>query len=228
MAISINGVTVAGIGKDGKDATVNGVNALNIETTGGITGQQSDSTYTIDGSGLIPKTGGEVSGALKFSTDKEAAISNSSEKCQLLVQEDFNPLTNTLGGFHFVVNGKLAFHIEDSGQVRMPPLYTPKVDWDVVNKQYVDDIVGNINAPKKFTISLEASGWQSNQKTITVEGITTENIVFLSPASKADADTWIAAGVWCTGQGTNSLTFSCESTPSSAIGLNLVILEAAT
>lgn len=83
-------------------------------------------------------------------------------------------------------------------------------------------------APKKFTISLEASGWQSNQKTITVEGVTTENIVLLSPASKTDADTWTAAGVWCTGQGTNSLTFSCESVPSSAIGLNLVILEAAT
>lgn len=83
-------------------------------------------------------------------------------------------------------------------------------------------------APKKFTISLEASGWQSNQKTITVEGITTENIVLLSPASKADADAWTAAGVWCTGQGANSLTFSCESVPSSAIGLNLMILEAAT
>lgn len=151
MAISINGVTVAGIGKDGKngtdgkDATVNGVNALNIETTGGITGQQSGDTYTIDGSGLIPKTGGEVSGVLKFSTDKEAAISNSSEEYQLLVQEGFNPTTNTVGGFHFVINGKQSFHIEDGGQVRMPALYTPKASWDVVNKQYVDNIVGNIN-----------------------------------------------------------------------------------
>lgn len=83
-------------------------------------------------------------------------------------------------------------------------------------------------APKKFTLSLEASGWQSSQKTITVEGVTAGGIVLLAPVSKADADTWTDAGVWCTGQGTNSLTFSCESTPSSAIGLNLVILEAAT
>ena len=83
-------------------------------------------------------------------------------------------------------------------------------------------------APKKFTISLEASGWQSNQKTITVEGVTAGGIVLLAPVSKADADTWTDAGVWCTGQETNSLTFSCESPPSSAIGLNLVILEAAT
>ncbi len=62
MAISINGITVAGIGKDGKngvdgkDATINGVNALNIKATGGLTDQQSVDTYTIDGSGLVPKT----------------------------------------------------------------------------------------------------------------------------------------------------------------------------
>ena len=62
MAISINGITVAGIGKDGKngvdgkDATINGVNALNIKATGGLTDQQSGDTYTIDGSGLVPKT----------------------------------------------------------------------------------------------------------------------------------------------------------------------------
>lgn len=59
MAISINGVTVAGIGKDGKngtdgkDATINGVNALTIEATGGIKGTQSGDTYTIDGSGIL-------------------------------------------------------------------------------------------------------------------------------------------------------------------------------
>ena len=62
MAISINGVTVAGVGKngkdgaDGKDATINGVNALTIESAGGLTGQQSGGTYTIDGSALVPKT----------------------------------------------------------------------------------------------------------------------------------------------------------------------------
>ena len=62
MAISINGITVAGIGKDGKngvdgkDATINGVNALTLKATGGLTGQQSGDVYNIDGSGLVPKT----------------------------------------------------------------------------------------------------------------------------------------------------------------------------
>lgn len=56
MAIYVNGVLVAGDGVDGKDATINGVNALNIEATGGLSGRQSGDTYTIDGSGLVPKT----------------------------------------------------------------------------------------------------------------------------------------------------------------------------
>lgn len=41
-------------GPAGEDAKVNGVSALTIGATGGITGSQSGSTYTIDGSGLRP------------------------------------------------------------------------------------------------------------------------------------------------------------------------------
>lgn len=56
MAIYVNDVLVAGDGVDGKDATINGVPALTIEATGGLKGQQIGDTYTIDGSGLVPKT----------------------------------------------------------------------------------------------------------------------------------------------------------------------------
>lgn len=64
MAILINGVQVAGVGLpgkdgvDGKDATINGVNALNVTATGGIKGQQSGDTYMLDGSGLMEKVSG--------------------------------------------------------------------------------------------------------------------------------------------------------------------------
>lgn len=122
------------------------------------------------------------------------------------------------------VNGK---KVAGVGMPGLSPYQVAKAGGYIGTEQEFNETLANI-APKKSTISLEASEWQRNQKTITVEGVTTENIVFLSPASKADADTWIAAGVWCTGQGVNSLTFSCESVPSSAIGLNLMILEATT
>lgn len=102
MAISINGITVAGIGKDGKngtdgkDATVNGVNALNIEATGGITGQQSGDTYTIDGSGLFPKTGGELSGNIAF-TEKTFMITDVSGAAGFSVDTETDKEAVTLG-----------------------------------------------------------------------------------------------------------------------------------
>lgn len=40
-------------GTPGEDATINGVNVLTLNATGGLTGQQSGNTYTIDGSGVL-------------------------------------------------------------------------------------------------------------------------------------------------------------------------------
>lgn len=75
MAILINGVQVAGVGLpgkdgvDGKDATINGVSALTLTATGGISGQQSGNTYTLDGSGLMEKVSG-LQGQLLGFTDE--------------------------------------------------------------------------------------------------------------------------------------------------------------
>ena len=43
-------------GAPGAAATINGVNALTLSATGGLTGKQSGSTYTIDGSAFVQKT----------------------------------------------------------------------------------------------------------------------------------------------------------------------------
>lgn len=42
-------------GTPGKDATINGINALTFTATGGLNGTQSGTTYTLDGAGLRPK-----------------------------------------------------------------------------------------------------------------------------------------------------------------------------
>lgn len=75
MAILINGVQVAGVGLpgkdgiDGKDATINGVSALTLTATGGIKGQQSGDTYTLDGSGLMEKVNGLQGQFLGFTSE---------------------------------------------------------------------------------------------------------------------------------------------------------------
>ena len=128
MAISINGITVAGIGKDGKngvdgkDATINGVNALNIKATGGLTDQQSGDAYTIDGSGLVPKTttvnGKPLSGNVS------------------LVAGDIGALP--------ISRGTLTGQLNCGGRL-LRGVANPTSGQDAVNLQYLNSVVGNIN-----------------------------------------------------------------------------------
>lgn len=80
--------------------------------------------------------------------------------------------------------------------------------------------------PTSTTITLAASGWYSNAQTVTVSGVkATGQNVRLSPVTKADADAWASAGCWCTAQGANSLTFTCETVPTQDIQLNVEMQE---
>ena len=125
-------------GAPGAAATINGVNALTLNATGGISGSQSESTYTISGNGLKP-----------------------------LLR----------------------------------------------------------------TATLTTSGWSSNSQTVTVNGVVANSaaqLIYVSPANKDSATAWGAAGVFCSAQGANSLTFVCDSTPSANISVNISIQEAQT
>lgn len=62
MAISINGIKIAGVaapGKDGVNATINGVPALTLVATGGIKGTQSGDSFSLQSTakrGIINKS----------------------------------------------------------------------------------------------------------------------------------------------------------------------------
>ena len=73
------------------------------------------------------------------------------------------------------------------------------------------------------TATLAAADWSSNTQTITVNGVTSSNIVIVSPQPLSSGD-YATAGVLCTAQNTNSLTFTCTQTPSNAINLSIVII----
>lgn len=94
MAISINGVTVAGNGKNGAPATINGVNALTLKATGGLTGQQSGDTYTIDGSALVPNTtmvnGQPLSGNVNLTANDVGADSQGSADNALISANSYS------------------------------------------------------------------------------------------------------------------------------------------
>ena len=83
--------------------------------------------------------------------------------------------------------------------------------------------------PLLRTAMLTTSGWSSNSQTVTVSGVVASSsaqLIYVSPANKASATAWGAAGVFCSAQGANSLTFVCDSTPTENISVNISIQEA--
>lgn len=73
------------------------------------------------------------------------------------------------------------------------------------------------------SVTIQSTDWSSNTATVTVQGVTSSNTVIVSPAP-SDADAYADAGIICTAQGTNTLTFTCDSAPSGSITVNVVII----
>ena len=110
-----------------------------------------------------------------------------------------------------------------TGFLDMSESYIPISLKSVVTRGYVDP-----KFPKLTTATLTTSGWSSNSQTVTVTGVladSSKQAVRISPADKDSADAWAEAGVWCTGQAADSLTFTCDSTPTAAINLNIELQE---
>lgn len=71
--------------------------------------------------------------------------------------------------------------------------------------------------------TLVASNWSSNTQTITVQGVTANNTVIVAPIP-TNAQDYASAGILCTGQALNSLTFTCVNVPATDLQVNIVIM----
>lgn len=72
--------------------------------------------------------------------------------------------------------------------------------------------------------ALPASGWSSNQQTVSVSGVTEDNTVIVG-ADPAYYTAYAEGNVRCTGQGSGTLTFECEETPTADLQANVLILN---
>ena len=77
---------------------------------------------------------------------------------------------------------------------------------------------------KTSTTATLSTTWTSNQQTVTVSGVTTSNTIIVTPAPASYND-YCEAGIYCSAQAANSLTFKCEDAPSSALTVNILILN---
>ena len=83
--------------------------------------------------------------------------------------------------------------------------------------------LANVATVPSTTPTLVVADWSSNTQTITVTGVTASNVVLVSPAPSSASD-YASAGIICTSQGTDSLSFDCQTVPSNDITLSVVIL----
>lgn len=98
---------------------------------------------------------------------------------------------------------------------------TPVNGSDGANKAYVDS-----KAPlPPVPVTLTTSGWSSNTQTVTVSGVSaseTAQLITPTPAI-ASQSAYYEAGIMCTGQAANSLTFTCQTVPTSNLTVYVVI-----
>lgn len=73
------------------------------------------------------------------------------------------------------------------------------------------------------TITLAAADWSSNSQTVSVTGVSSTSVVFVAP-DPADTTDYVSAGILCTAQGSNSLTFTATTTPSADIDVVVVAM----
>ena len=129
-------------------------------------------------------------------------------------------------------------HIVGNGTL-MSPSNAHTLDWEG-NAWFAGDVyVGSTSgtnkdsgsvklakAPKVVSVSLSAASWNSTALTqsVTVSGVTTSNLVTVGPVPasiKAAAE----AGVYCSAQAANSLTFTCTAKPTVNLSYTVVIQE---
>ena len=91
----------------------------------------------------------------------------------------------------------------------------------------IEEVQANVDAykPDRKTITLTTSGWSSNTQTVTVSGVSaTETAQLITPTPAiASQSAYYEAGIMCTGQAANSLTFTCQTVPTSNLTVYVVI-----
>lgn len=77
---------------------------------------------------------------------------------------------------------------------------------------------------KALNVSLTVAGWSSSLiQSVTAAGVTAAGTVIISPAP-ASLDAYSSAGVRCTAQAANQLTFQCKKKPTAALTVEVLAL----
>ena len=166
-----------------------------ISVTPGLTQEQADERY-------LQLTGGTLTGAIMASFGQDFGIR-------------FDGASNSIA----IGQGGPAFSVSANNVVEV--YFEPTTANGVANKAYVDSKSPLPPVP----VTLTTSGWSSNTQTVTVSGVVaseTAQLITPTPAI-ASQSAYYEAGIMCTGQAANSLTFTCQTVPTSNLTVYVVI-----
>ena len=193
----------------------------------------------------LPKSGGTLTGALTLkgapTADLQAATKKYvDDKAPLVINAstltDSNSITNAFNLIYEAHEaGRIVFFKNDAAYAVLTVCTRGQIIFchesnGTVTEFWMfadgDTQIKNINInyiPR--TVTLTSANWDSATKaqTVNVNGVTTTNIVTVSPATKASADIWAESGVFCTEQGDGTLKFTCVDVPTADISVNVVV-----
>ena len=109
----------------------------------------------------------------------------------------------------------------------------PRPDWNQQDPAKVDFIrgketvesalAGKQNKHSTAVVTLSAGGWAGENQTVAFPGMTGSTTIIVAAAPE-NYDPYAKAGVYCSAQGADSLTFSCKSAPEGDLRANIMIL----
>lgn len=252
MSIKVNGKKVAGIGRPGADgksayqqAVEGGYKGTEDEfrkvLASSLTQEQADQRY-------LQLSGGTMTGELVLEVveSPDPVDEGTDHRVQLVVNGDFLGLeklpligisSNHDTAYMFANPGEFDAVSGDSGVIQRVDcggvvfynvggaLRTGLVENDAYLPT-MEDVKTEIR-PKSTLVTLPLSAWSNNTQTVTVPGVLAdESKQLIQPMPTiADQAVYSAAGISCTGQAANKLTFKAQTVPTEDIQMYVVVQE---
>lgn len=118
--------------------------------------------------------------------------------------------------------------MHDGDEYLLPEWFSPDNAWTT------DDVLTKTangyewSAPSGWsstiTVALASANWSNNEITVSATWVTASNTVIVSPAP-SNINDYATNSVYCSAQGSGTLTFSCNTEPTVDIDVNILILN---
>ena len=128
--------------------------------------------------------------------------------------------TDSISNYLFISKGTLE-NIK-SDVTRRAITNTEQQEYTDAEKKAACETIGSQEKYINTTISLPVASWSNNEQTVSVTGVTADNLVQVSPAP-ASFVKYAECGIYCSAQASGQLTFKCGTVPTEVLSVGVVI-----